>query len=105
MAKQDCVVAVFANYTEACDAALALEAAGYGSDISVIGRNEEGRLDAAGPLDHVLPDGADPLAHGFRRDSRETIRQLRARTRPSIRSSPARVTERRETPRSRPIAS
>jgi hypothetical protein len=52
MVKQDCVVAVFANYAEARDAARALEAAGFGSDISVIGREDEARLDAAGPLDH-----------------------------------------------------
>jgi hypothetical protein len=52
MVKQDCVVAVFANYAEARDAAMALEAAGFGSDISVIGREDEARLDAAGPLDH-----------------------------------------------------
>lgn len=52
MARQDCVVAVFANPTEARDAAMALEAAGFGSDISVISRENEGRLDAAGPIDH-----------------------------------------------------
>lgn len=52
MEKQDCVVAVFTNYTEAREAALALKAAGFGSDISVIGREDQGRLHAAGPLDH-----------------------------------------------------
>lgn len=52
MARQDCVVAVFANSTEARDAAVALEAAGFGSNISVIGREDEGRLNAAGPIDH-----------------------------------------------------
>ena len=52
MARQDCVVAVFANYAEARDTALALEAAGFGAEISVIGREDEGRLSAAGPIDH-----------------------------------------------------
>jgi len=52
MARQDCVVAVFANSAEAREAALSLEAAGFGSDISVIGRDDQSRLNAAGPIDH-----------------------------------------------------
>jgi hypothetical protein len=51
MAKQDCVVAVFANPADARDQALALEHDGYGPYVSLVGRDNESRLDAAGPID------------------------------------------------------
>lgn len=50
MAKQDCVVAVFGNYSDASEARRQLEALGFGSSISVISRENAERLDAAGPL-------------------------------------------------------
>lgn len=51
MAKKDCVVAVFERSAEARDAAASLEAAGFGSFISIIGREDQNRLTAAGPID------------------------------------------------------
>jgi hypothetical protein len=51
MTKQDCVVAVYSSYAAALDAAAQLESAGYGPNLSVIGRHNESKLDAAGPID------------------------------------------------------
>jgi hypothetical protein len=51
MPKQDCVVAVFKTYAAALDSAATLEAEGFEPFISVIGRNNDGKLNAAGPID------------------------------------------------------
>lgn len=51
MGTRDCVVAVFSRYAEARDAVQSLEAAGYGAEASLIGREDSQRLEAAGPLD------------------------------------------------------
>jgi len=50
MAKQDCVVAVFANYAEASETVAALSAAGFGPYLSIVGR--DGSLNSTGPIDH-----------------------------------------------------
>jgi hypothetical protein len=50
MAKQDCVVAVFANYSEASETVAALSAAGFGPYLSIVGR--DGSLNSTGPIDH-----------------------------------------------------
>ena len=50
MAKQDCVVAVFANYAEASETVAALSAAGFGPYLSIVGR--DGSLNSTGLIDH-----------------------------------------------------
>ena len=51
MAKQDCVVAVFSNYSEANDTVTALSAAGFGPYLSIVGRDGNG-LNTTEPIDH-----------------------------------------------------
>lgn len=51
MAKQDCVVAVFSNYSEASETVAALGAAGFGPYLSIVGRDGNG-LNSTGPIDH-----------------------------------------------------
>lgn len=51
MSKRDCVIAVFPSYLEARSSAEALAAEGFAPYISVVGRNNEGALDAAGLID------------------------------------------------------
>lgn len=51
MAKQDCVVAVFSNYSEANDTVAALSAAGFGPYLSIVGRDGNG-LNTTEPIDH-----------------------------------------------------
>lgn len=50
MAQRDCVIAVFETSVEARATAADMQARGFGQYISVIGRDNEGRLEAGGPV-------------------------------------------------------